>query len=98
MDNDDRFILKYYLDSPILEIAEPTAELPELNDSTSSSYIPSFEYDLTNIIKEESVESFTSTQEHISSSSIMSNEEQPAEPSNEMVETSSSAGGPPDLH
>ena len=69
----------------------------------SSSTNPSFEHDLiASIDEEDSVESFEPAQDHISSPSVMSNEEQPTlstvfhqmtgsniEPSNEKVETSS---------
>ena len=102
LDNDYRVALKHYLDSPILEIAEPTAELPKLDDPTSSSTIPSFEHNLTTVIEEDSAGSFTPTQEHISSPSATSSEEQPTlnyvfhqmtgsyvEPYSEKVETSS---------
>ena len=58
LDNDDRIILKHYLDSPILKIVEPATELTELNDFTSSSTIPSFECNLNAIIEENSVKSF----------------------------------------
>ena len=75
-------------------------EPPELDDSTSSPTIPSSEHNLSTIIdKEDSVESFMTAQEYISSTPIRSNEEQPTlnyvfhqmtgsniKPSNEKVE------------
>ena len=78
LDKDYQATLQHYLDSPIPKIIALTIELPELDDSTSSSNIPSSEYNLSTIIdKEDSAESFITSQEHNSSASITSNEEQP---------------------
>ena len=75
LDKDYQAILQRYLNSPIPEVVEPAIEQPEIDDFTflSNAYLfednlttIEFEDDLTSNIEENSVESFTPSQEHVS--------------------------------